>query len=372
MVLRAEVIQSSMNFKAGSGELSKKEFVTAFNGNEGITVQFSCTSTQDNTPMKTCFSWKSVLQLKQDVYFFGPPLDSTRKYNDIFRAGRSVDYITKIYWDMSHETYGDYFKSSCLNIAYQSRMSTLQSDQTKRAEFSYWRMDFNEHSNKTEHYNTTRFFNVFDICCKLAFFKAILELQNHNESIISMNTFDFFVGLAPKCLPKLWEHMCNLRNVAGNRTSQGKGSIHQRKRQTLLQILALRRMRNPRMLVWWSLIQSVAFYGWGVGRSALDATHFWGMSCSARSRDRLLGLMTKNLGILRIKYLARLPAIGFKIDNYEERQSLLHLRGGHTSTQFSGTNEIALQIRLYNNTSFDGQHVPVMYIADQDYVSGLI
>ena len=105
LVLRAEVIRSSMNFKAGSGELSKKEFVTAFNGNEGITVQFSCTSTQDNTPMKTCFSWKSVLQLKQDVYFFGPPLDSTRKYNDIFRAGRSVDYITKIYWGMSHKTY---------------------------------------------------------------------------------------------------------------------------------------------------------------------------------------------------------------------------------------------------------------------------
>ena len=61
--------------------------------------------------------------LKDDVLFFGLPLDLSRNYNLLFRKGRdSAAYVTKIYWAMARETYGDHFKSSCLNMAFNKKI----------------------------------------------------------------------------------------------------------------------------------------------------------------------------------------------------------------------------------------------------------
>ena len=52
-------------------------------------------------------------------------------------------------------------------------------------------------------------------------------------------------------------------------------------------------MRNPKQLEWWAMIQSVAYFGWGVGRVALNATNCWGVVCSSKTRDRLLAKLTE-------------------------------------------------------------------------------
>ena len=40
-----------------------------------------------------------------------------------------------------------------------------------------------------------------------------------------------------------------------------------------------------RQLKWWSMIQTTGYYGWGVGKTALDATNFWGITVSSATRD---------------------------------------------------------------------------------------
>ena len=136
-------------------------------------------------------------------------------------------------------------------------------------------MDYNERVIEKEGFQTRKYFEVFNTCCKLAFFTAITKLQNYNNSIISMATFDFFVDLASKCMPRLWGQMCSQRNVDGRPGNKNNTlNIIRKQCQVLLQIFTLCKMRNPKMLVWWAMIQVVVFYGCGVGRTALDATHF--------------------------------------------------------------------------------------------------
>ena len=46
-------------------------------------------------------------------------------------------------------------------------------------------------------------------------------------------------------------------------------NVQPKERQVLTQLPTLRRMCNARYFKWWSMIQAVAFYGWGVGKTAL-------------------------------------------------------------------------------------------------------
>ena len=129
--------------------------------------------------------------------------------------------------------------------------------------------------------------------------------------------FNNFVELAPTVIPNLWKHMCNLRNLKGDYHTKDKDRMEGKKRQVLLQIFALKRMRNQRSLKWWSLVQAVAYYGWGVGRTALDATHKWGLTCSSRTRDRCLSILTNKLIQRQTRYFSAEDAIMFCMDNYQ-------------------------------------------------------
>ncbi len=78
-----------------------------------------------------------------------------------------------------------------------------------------------------------------------------------------MEQFDFFVGLAPWFMPRLWKYLSNLQNVKamGENKDVKKELQVLQKRQILLQIFALRCMQNNKMLKWWSMIQATGYYG---------------------------------------------------------------------------------------------------------------
>ena len=142
---------------------------------------------------------------------------------------------------MARETYGDHFKLSYLNMAFKKKILEIQKAATEEATQTYWLMDYNKRTIEKEGYQTMKYFKVFNICCKLAFFTTIIKLQNYNNSIISMPTFDFFVNLSPKCMPRLWGKMFSQRNVDGRLGDKNNTlSIIRRKRQVLLQIFTLR------------------------------------------------------------------------------------------------------------------------------------
>lgn len=95
IVLRAKLIKAIMNTDANTGGVSKPDLVNAYHGNQGVSDEFV------GTNICTTFGWKSVLDLKDDVLFFCPPLDSPRNYNLLSRKGLdSAAYVKKIYWAM--------------------------------------------------------------------------------------------------------------------------------------------------------------------------------------------------------------------------------------------------------------------------------
>ena len=181
-----------------------------------------------------------------------------------------------------------------------------------------------------------------------------------------------YVELAEEVFPKLWVHICNLRNVKGNRTDAAKALEQGKRRQVLLQILMLRRMRNQQSLLWWSMIQAVAYYGWGVGNTALNATNYWGMACSSRSRDRAMQKRTECLVERRTRFFSDRDAITFCMDNYQVGQHVLHQRSGRRRLFLKGTHQMAHEIRPFTNTDWDKLYSVLSYTHDQDYPSPLL
>ena len=78
----AKLIKAIMNTDVNTGGMSKPDLVNAYHVNQGVSVEFV------GTIIRTTFGWKSVLDLKDGILFFGPPLDSSRNYNLLFRKGR--------------------------------------------------------------------------------------------------------------------------------------------------------------------------------------------------------------------------------------------------------------------------------------------
>jgi len=133
----------------------------------------------------------------------------------------------------------------------------------------------------------------------------MVNMNDHNQGIIPLSMFGGFVDLAEHAFPRLWKYLCNTRNITGNGHMENSQLRPVEKQQVLLQIFALKRTRNPKALKWWSMIQAIAFYGWGVGHSALDATNYWGIVRGTTFSDKALADLTKTIS-----------------------QSLLHMRGG--------------------------------------------
>ena len=130
-------------------------------------------------------------------------------------------------------------------------------------------------------------------------------------------------------------------------------------------------MRNPQELKWWSVIQAVEYYGWGVGRSALDAFSSLGLVCHSRTRDRVLKVLRQNLVETQMTALEEETAVTVVLDNYGETLSLKQHRSGRSAKRLSGTHEKAHQMRPFTDTRFDDHKVSLSYSLDQSYPSPL-
>ena len=114
---------------------------------------------------------------------------------------------------------------------------------------------------------------------------SIISWNDYNQLLVPLECFDVCIEIAECCIPRIWCHMCHLRNVAGKGIERDKKLKRPRERQVLMQIFALCQMRDKRELKWWYMVLSVAYYGWGVGKQVLDATNKFGIVVLCRSRD---------------------------------------------------------------------------------------
>jgi len=111
--------------------------------------------------------------------------------------------------------------------------------------------------------------------------------------------------------------MCLLRNIEGIYHKADKKLVQGKKRWVFQQILALQRMYNPCALNWGSLCQAITFYGWGVGRMALDACTYWCKACLSLTHDRTLYDLTKYLSKRQAAYFSQNKTKTFVLDNVQ-------------------------------------------------------
>ena len=98
-------------------------------------------------------------------------------------------------------------------------------------------------------------------------------------------------------------------------------------------------MRDFCQLKCWSMIQATGYYGWDVGKPALDATNFWGITAGSATRDRCLSEICHDLPAQQTLFLGRETAASFTIDNYMKSLKLRTQRGGKGTAQLSGTTD---------------------------------
>ena len=359
VVLKTTMLHARSHHDAVSGDVSLSQVQKRFFAKEGFTLK------HDGTESTLTLSWQQVIALSEDLLIFGPPLDGTRQYRRCFK-GKGESYCKRVYKNLAKETLGDVLTSSALTMAYQEKMIEFREKEIARLRLAKDVVAFND----TKH--GERFIRVWDNMCQRRLTSAVTGFNDYNRPLIDLETVDDFVDTAARVFPSLWLHLCNLRGVDGNRHKGDSVNIQRRKRQVLLQLMVLKRMRNFRALKWWSVIQGIGYTGWGVGSTAINAIKTFGSVCSSKTRTRAVAVLCSKLVQRQTSLFSREAAITFVIDNYGETVKLLHQRGERSATRLSGTHEMAIKVNQYTDTKHDHVKCEVKYVVDQDYPSPVL
>ena len=82
IILKATILVAPVHINCESGGASISQLKTYFNRREGFTIQF------DGTDEMLTFSWKDVVDMAEDVYFFGPPQNGARRYEKLLKKNK--------------------------------------------------------------------------------------------------------------------------------------------------------------------------------------------------------------------------------------------------------------------------------------------
>ena len=107
-------------------------------------------------------------------------------------------------------------------------------------------------------------------------------------------------------------------------------------------MLALQRQANFRELPFWALIETTAYYGWGVRNTVINGSPFWGMTVSRCFRDRQYATLIDGITERQMKLLAKDEVISVIWDNYQRKGQPLKDQRARSSRFLLGTHEAAL------------------------------
>jgi hypothetical protein len=207
--------------------------------------------------------------------------------------------------------------------------------------------------------------------CRVVFQKASSGWIDQHAPLITQDHYNDWIAGVKKGFPRLWSELASLRDINPNKKRQSN-LIAGKERQVLHQIMTNFRQRNPKLLVWWSMVESVALMAWSVGTTAFDCLTYWGAHVSTKTRDRLLGSLFNAEQDKTVRdCLMAAPVLIYIIDNFQRGQRLKNQRGEHSGTFLSGTNQIAEQAFLYDNPLYNKKKPleKLSYTVDETYPS---
>ena len=102
-----------------SGALTLPKLKSYFKRKDGFVVAYR------GTDVKITFSWREVIDMADDVCFFGEPRGAARDYSRLFCSVFSRPYAQQIYYDIRRETAGDLFASYALSNVFLTCMMNV-------------------------------------------------------------------------------------------------------------------------------------------------------------------------------------------------------------------------------------------------------
>ena len=178
---------------------------------------------------------------------------------------------------------------------------------------------------------------------------ASCGFNNYNAPIVSLQVIDDYINCAKWVFPHLWKHLYVLTGVFRHWKKADKPNIQQKKRQVLMQLFLLKRMRNFWSLKWWSLVPGIGYNEWGVGCTVRNAIKSFGMVSSARMRAASIATLFSKLVERQTALFSKEETIIIVIETYGGTLQLKHQCGEHLVSWLSGTHDMTMKVIIASN-----------------------
>ena len=353
---RIELGTTEFHKKVASGEVTEEQLRKAYL-DESSEYDFKVVF--ENCPgyMHLKLKWKDMVDHAGHLLMFGPKNCKPRSYNKLFDKKKNLNYLHHIFLQFARETSGDMFASLLLSTAYRHRVNELNSTPEGVSE----RMELNLTGNK----KGAEFLLRFDNHVKEKMEETLVTFQDISSPIVYIADLINFANEAWEYFPDQMAALAGMRNI----NNRNEKLLESKRLQIFINFLSHARQADPRRLVHWSLIESLASYGWGQARKSQDFMAYHGHTCSTDTRIRNIKRLTNKLLGKHIDVLVLESSLILVYDNYQIGQHRKFQSGGSSSRFLNGTHRLAVEFRPFDNKSFDDLRVELTYDGTQPLAS---
>ena len=371
--VKCTVIEDTMHQMVMSGPGAKLYTQAMFEddfhqSNAGFKVSFP------GTAKETHLNWNQLVTQPSTFMCFGAPLSVARSFDNIFAGLRNMNTLHARFLCFWREFEGDAQACCSLYNAYLSRKMWIV--EKNHGTTLAGRPDIKASSIFTSD-KVVQFLDGFDLHCWTQLEGVLSSFQNHSEPIIRTPKMQEFIEQAPAVFGDLWKLMCDIRGV-NPKLKKEESRMDDKVHSVFFELLCMARIRNRKKLKHWAMIQNIANYARGVGRTAEVLIAYFGNALSNTTRRRLwtkligndkAGLASNNTVRERQSILFRgSKALILAYDNYQRGLSLPNQRGKHSSAFFKGTHQCAHKVIPFTDCTFDEMHASFT-LHDQDIPS---
>lgn len=341
------------------GQLSLDEIKRLIEGDEGFELSYKDGTSSmpgDNRLMK--IRWRDLFDYPSDIMIFGRQSRTIRSFSSLFIDKPKVDYIHHIHRQFAQEVLGDAVQSLALIAAYESKRRIVSTENEKisneKSEKSLMlSMNFLGHEQSA-------FFKKVDDTFKGAIETSLANYQNYKDPIVSNDKMIEFMEEAQQLFPYIWTALANMRGINAD-WSRGNHLVVSKQKQVFYQLMSQARQADPRRLVHWAFVESLASYGHGIGKKPQNLSSYWGYTASTSTRDDMMKELGKDLQQRTTKALQQQKSSLLCFDNIQRGQPKLYQRGEKSSFYVSRTHQVANLVEEYDDTTYDGNYVEMTY-----------
>ena len=357
--LYARLVPSDTHKSIKDGTTTRDDIISLYNQDEGFDLKFIGVKSRKKKNDVLKFKWKDMVDNAEDLMIFGRKHKTARDFLRLFRDRDSLTYQHHIFRQFALETQGDVTAANALTAAYYMKRTLIAEDDLKKQDTNA--IDFICNQMMFTGPKKTKYFNKVDDIFKSALENTLSEFQIYTLALIPLEKLEELMEEAIELFLEIWKGLCKMRNINPN-YSRGKELVLSKQLQVFFQLLSSARQADPKRLVYWSFVQAMASYGWGVANKAQKFSCYWGNTCHADTRDEKMKELTKNLMANQMKLLSGLDAVIIVYDNFQRGQELKYQREGSSSNFVKGTHQMTNEVRYWTMTQYDEKHVEMTYV----------